>query len=58
MMKFKFTPHIRRFGPDELCLGGSIILDTTDLGNGYQWGITLYLELILWQLSLDLSYYK
>lgn len=57
-MKFKFTPHIRRFSPDELCLGGSLVFDTTDIGKGYQWGVTLYLELVLWQVSLDLSYYK
>lgn len=57
-MKIKFSPHIRRFSPDELCLGGSIVIDTTDLGDGYIGGITFYLELILWQLSLDFSCYK
>jgi hypothetical protein len=57
-MKLKPNFHIRRFSPDELSIGINIILDTTDLGKGYMGGVTLYLDIVLWQISFDLSLYK
>ena len=49
---FKFTSNIRRFDSDEFSLGLNIVLDKFDMGNGYKGGITIYLELVLWQVML------
>ena len=56
-MKIKFFKGIRKYHDTEKCLGLSIVVDRGD-GESYMYGISLYLELILWQVWFELDFLK
>ena len=60
-MKIKFFKGIRKYHDTEKCLGFSIVVDrAVDITTqpNYVFGLTLYLELILWQVWFELDFLK
>ena len=54
----KFFHHIRKYDITEKCFGFSFVYDGLNLSERYLFGLSLYLELIWWQVSLIVDFYK
>ena len=57
MNKIKFFKGIRKYHDTERCLGFSLVYDRSADMN-YIFGLTLYLELILWQVWFEVDFLK
>jgi hypothetical protein len=60
-MKIKFFKGIRKYHDTERCLGFSLVYDrAVDITTqpNYVFGLTLYLELMLWQVWFELDFVK
>ena len=57
-MKIKFFKGIRKYHDTEMCLGISIVYDKGVSTEGYLFGISLYIELIWWEVWFELDFLK